>query len=321
MLKRLSIAAVGALVAAGAMASNFRAADQVYLPIAGKVANFKTDVFISNLSTDPVTVTMKLAAGNTPTIQETFPAITLAANERREIIDFFPTALNLSSGLGQVVFNACKTGADCSTQDSNGENVNYRNISVESRIYAVDANNSTSGQLFPGMPWYSYVSNRQTANNLDKVFITGVRMTGVKGNLQTYRTNVGATNASQFNSTILTARLFDKNGVQIQASTISLGPLGQSQQALNSLFPNVAVGAASTGMWVQFEQTSVTPTADAASFGCDDGCPGFYAYGSVLDNGTDDPTTLEAQYTQSLSANALAVVFPSGKKAHRAARH
>ena len=316
--KQLGITVVGLLVAAGAMASNWRAADQVYLPIAGKVANFKTDVNISNLSSDIVVVTMALVqgantAGAAP--QNNFPSITLAANERREIIDFFPTALGLQAGLGQVLFNACKQGLDCS--DTSG----FRNISVESRIYAFDSNGNTSGQGFPGQPWYSYVSNNQANNgtNLDKVFVVGLRQTGGNGTNGTFRTNLGFTNASQFSTTTLTARLFDKAGTQIGINTVTLGPLGQTQPSLAGFF----TGATGSGLWMTVEQTSVTPTADASNpaFGCTDGCPGFFTYASVLDNVTQDPTTLEAQYLVPLTSSALGVIYPAGKVPSRAARH
>ena len=60
-VKKLAVAAA-MLVAGSAFASNFRAADQVYVPVAGHAAGgsgtFISDVFLSNLSTDPVTVTV-----------------------------------------------------------------------------------------------------------------------------------------------------------------------------------------------------------------------------------------------------------------------
>lgn len=318
--KQFGITVVGLLVAAGAMASNFRVADQVYLPIAGKVGTFKTDVNISNLSSDAVTVTMALVQGANPGAaapQNNFPSITLAAGERREIVDFFPTALGLQSGLGQVLFNACKQGSDCSGSDQSG----FRNISVESRIYSQDASGNTSGQGFAGLPWYTYISNNQANNgtNLDKGFVVGLRQTGAQGQSGTFRTNLGFTNASQFSTTTLTVKLFDKNSAQIGSNTVSLGPLGQSQPALAGLFP----GVSGSGLWMTVEQTAVTPTADASNpvFGCTDGCPGFFTYASVLDNVTQDPTTLESQFLVPLTSQALGVIFPAGKTPSRAARH
>jgi hypothetical protein len=318
--KQFGISVVGLLVAAGAMASNFRVADQVYLPVAGKVGTFKTDVNISNLSSDSVTVTMALVQGANTQVaapQNNFPSIVLGPNERREIIDFFPTALGIQSGLGQVLFNACKTGVDCTGTDQSG----FRNISVESRIYSQDAAGNTSGQGFAGLPWYSYVSNNQANNgtNLDKAFVVGLRQTGGSGQAGTFRTNLGFTNASQFSTTTLTVKVFNAAGTQLGSATVTLGPLGQTQPSLAGLIP----GATGAGLWMTVEQTSVTPTSEASNqaFGCTDGCPGFFTYASVIDNVTQDPTTLESQFQVPLTQAAINVIFPAGKVPSRAAKH
>src|SRR5205807_5643536 len=66
-LKKFAFAAAIALVATGAMASNFRAADQVYLPIAGHLAGgsglFLSDVYVANTEADSVTVSMIFSTG------------------------------------------------------------------------------------------------------------------------------------------------------------------------------------------------------------------------------------------------------------------
>jgi hypothetical protein len=305
-------------------ASNFRVADQVYLPIAGRVSVFRTDVFISNLSSDPITVKLVLATGADGTLTPNLPVISLKAFERREMIDFFQTVLGISNGAGQVVFSACRAGADCSTANADGENANYRDISVESRIYAVDGDGKTNGQLFYGYPWYSYVSMLAAASGLDKVFITGLRNTGGPGQVGTFRTNIGVTNSSQFSSTTLSLHLFDKNGAAIGDRQITLGPLGQIQQEISTLFPAFSTSATSTGGWMTVEQTAVVPTADAGSQpGCENGCPGFFAYASLLDNGTNDPTTLEAQYLVHMPADALKAIYKNTDNGpvRRAVRH
>src|SRR5436305_2438695 len=182
-IKQLGVAAAITLFAGAAMASNFRAGDQVYIPAAGHIssssATFVSDIFISNLSDEPVDVSVILATGTGGT-QTTFPhVITLAARERRELRDFIKNTLGLQTEvLGQLIFNGCKANADC-TPDSGGLNANYRNISVESRIYSVntphaDANTlntaPTTGQLFSGIPWYNFVSEAASGAGLDKLF-------------------------------------------------------------------------------------------------------------------------------------------------------
>jgi hypothetical protein len=323
-LKKLAVAAAMTLVAGGAFASNFRAADQVYVPVAGHVAGgsgtFISDVFLSNLENEAVTVTVIYVpqGGATPqTPQTSFPAIQLAANERREFVDFFQSALGLSSGFGQLIFNACKQGADCgpATQDQFGVSPFFRRISVESRIYSIppgttlSQNPPTVGQLFSGLPWYSFVSSDSAAVGLDKVFITGIRNTGSVGQAGTYRSNIGMVNASQFSSTTLAVKLFDKNGTQIgNTFTQFLPPLGSAQANVSAMFPSYT-GSTATGAWATVEQISSTPTADSPQSCGVNGCPAFFAYGSILDNQSGDATTLEPQYLKPLTDAAISCIY------------
>lgn len=342
-VKKLAVAAAMTLVAGSAFASNFRAADQVYVPVAGHLqggsGTFITDAFLSNLENEPVTVTVVyIPFGAGPSApQQNFPAINLAANERREFVDFFASALGLQSGFGQLIFNACKTGADCSqaTQDQFGVSPFFRRISVETRIYSIPPGTSlaqnppTNGQLFSGMPWYSFVSSDAAAVGLDKVFITGIRNTGTIGQPGTYRTNIGLVNASQFSSTTLAVRLFDKNGNQIgNTLTQNLAPLGNVQiKADASNFAGFS-GANATGAWATVEQLNSTPTSDSPQSCAPNGCPAFFTYGSILDNVSGDATTLEAQFLKPLSDAAITCIFnPSASQCkaasgfRRAAQH
>ncbi len=213
-VKQLGVAAAIALFAGAAMASNFRAADQVYVPAAGHAssssATFISDVFISNLSDQSVDVSVIYAtgAGAAATITPFPKVLTLLPRERRELVDFMSNTLHLSSALGQLIFNACLAGADCTPNPDTGLNANYRNISVESRIFSVALGANpltapTNGQLFSGIPWYNFVSESASGAGLDKIFITGIR------NTTQFRTNMGFVNASQFSTTTLTATLIN----------------------------------------------------------------------------------------------------------------
>jgi hypothetical protein len=318
-VKQLAVSAAITLFAGAAMASNFRAADQVYVPAAGHIssasATFVSDVFISNLSDDSVDISVILATGTGGT-QTPFPRIlTLAPRERRELKDFVKNTLNQTSALGQLIFNACKAQADCTPDPTTGLNANYRNISVETRIYSValnaDTNTApTTGQLFSGIPWYN--------------FVTGIR------NTDQYRTNIGFVNASQFSTTTITGTLFSATGTQLAQSSFTLQPLGSVQTGVGqaSLFPSFTKAATATGAYAIFQQGGTTPTADAAANGCPTGCPAFFAFGSVLDNQTNDPTTLEPQYLQPLTNNAITCIYSpdvaackSGTTIHRAVKH
>ena len=247
--KTWGVAAAMMLVAFGAMASNFRVADQVYIPIAGHVqggsALFVSDVFISNLSSDQVSVSILYGQQNGKgTFLPFKDKITLNGNERKEFIDFFPTVLpEISGPFGLLVFNACKLGADCTPDQATGENANFRPISVESRIYAVPcvgtncaqstpATAASNGQDMPGIPWYNFVSSTENAAGLAKVFITGFR------NNTGYRSNLGVVNASQFSSTQIIATLRDgATCAQVgNQKVFNLAPLTFEQPSIAAMF-------------------------------------------------------------------------------------
>jgi hypothetical protein len=319
-MKKIGLAAVLMLLAVSAMASNFRAADQVYIPAAGKVGNFATDVWVANVNSFPVTVSAIFATGTSPAsttcgVGQCFPGLfNLAAGERREFVDFVgsapPNGLGLSNALGLIVFNGCKQGTDCgvATQDpTTGISPNFADISVESRIYATGAiagfPTGTTGQLFSGLPWYSFVSQDQQNNGLDTVFITGIRANAA------YRTNIGLVNASQFSTTTMVVKLFSATGTKFGNDfTITLGPLGSMAPTnVTTLFP----GFSGSGFYATVQQQNSTATSDAPA-GCGtSGCAGFFTYGSQLDNVTTDATTLEAQYPKSLTSLQISCIYPA----------
>jgi hypothetical protein len=337
--KTWGVAAAMMLVTFGAMASNFRVADQVYIPIAGHVqggsALFVSDVFISNLSSDQISISILYGQQNGKGAFQPFKdKITLNGNERKEFIDFFPTVLpEISNPFGLLVFNACKAGADCTPDPATGENANFRPISVESRIYAiaVGANPATAasnGQDMPGIPWYNFVSSTENAAGLAKVFITGFR------NNTGYRGNLGVVNASQFSSTQIIATLRNgATGAQVgDQKVFNLAPLTFEQPSIAAAF-NLAnvTNPPTTNLYVDLEQGPSTKTPEADANGCQDGCPAYLAFGSVLDNQTSDPTTLEAQYKQALTTTQIACIYnpdlancslkAGAKTLHRAVKH
>jgi hypothetical protein len=349
------------LCAAAAMANNFRVADQVYVTAAAHAAGasgtFISDIFISNLSTDSVAVTVLYGSSPAGNLQSfgsvAVPLITLGPNERREIPDFMATpvaqgGLGLSVGFGQLIFNACKAGGNCTVPPATGSCTggdpvlgtcpDFRPISVETRVYSIPpaggctstfsasvcagSTSPTTGQLFSGLPWYNFASSDALSIGLDKVFITGFR------NNSAFRSNVGLVNASQFSITTLKVKLFDgKNNTQIGSdANIILQPFGHTQILISDpkLFPTF-IGSTATNAYVTVEQGSNIPTGDAAANGCNTGCPAFFAYGSVLDNLSGDATTLEPQFLKQLSDSAVNCIFNSVCKGafnpHRPAKH
>lgn len=324
-MKKLGVAAALSLCALSASASNFRGADQVYVPAAGLLSGgsgtFISDVYISSLETSEavdVSVIYSPTVGLTGGVVEKKNVIRLNPGERKEYINFFQSVLGLQSGFGQLIFNACLAGADCgpATQDADGYSPFFRSISVESRIYSIPVgttlaqNPPTTGQLFSGIPWYMFASSLQAGNKLDKVFITGVTQTGSVNQPGTYRSNLGLVNASQYSTTTLVATLYQNDmtsGNKKGEHTVTLGPLGHTQLNVANIFP----GFSGRNAFIVVEQRNSVPTNDAPA-SCVQGCPAFLAYGSVLDNLSGDATTLEPQFFAPLSEDAIAVIFPSG---------
>jgi hypothetical protein len=334
-LRKLAVAAAVMLVAVSASASNFRAADQVYIPAAGKVqgssGTFISDVYLANLTGDPVSVSViyqpQGAGGGTGT--EFRDVIKLAPHERKEFLDFFPTALSQASGFGQLIFNGCLDNTSCGpeTQDEFGWSQNFRTISAQSRIYQIannaGANPPTTGQLLSGIPWYNFVSSLQENVGLDKVFITGITHTGNAGAPGTFRANLGVVNASEYSSTTIVVRLYQGtlNTAGFKGEyQVPLGPLANVQFGFATAFPNAPFGR---NYFVTVEQRNNVPVAGAPA-GCTQGCPAFLAYGSVIDNLSGDATTLEAQYLVPLTDDAIDIIYPSGagkNPIRRSARH
>lgn len=340
-MKRIGVAAALILCAFGASASNFRAADQVYIPAAGHSSGssglFISDVFISNLSGDSVDVSViyQPAGAGGGVGQEFKNKIQLRGFERKTYLDFFSSGLGLTGNqFGQLIFNACLAAADCGpdTQDDQGVSENFRPIAVTSRIYQVPnadpnlpaPNLRQTGQLFTGIPWYNFVSSLQSTNELEKVFITGLTNNGTAGTAGTFRANLGFVNASQYSNTTLRVTLYQGTMTaadQKAQKNINLGPLGSLLLGFNDalLFP----GITGDNFFVTVEQIASSPTTDAPDT-CTSGCPAFLTYGSVLDNGSGDATTLEAVYLKELSDAAIGVIYPNGSGKtlqRRAVRH
>jgi hypothetical protein len=344
--KQLVTVAAMLLVAGSAMASNFRAADQVYVPAAGHFnasgGTFISDVILQNMSSDPVTVSVIYTPSSFADLGATRQTpqyfndrISLAPMERRDIRDFMSSAAGLgldpNSGLlfGTLIFNACRTGSATacrSGQDDDGNHPDYRNIAVSSRIYfTAPGANGTTAQFFTGIPWYNYVSMRASqspAGHLGRVVIGGITQNGTGPN--TFRSNIGLMNASQYSTTTLRLRLFQgSNTTPLSTRDITLGPLNHAQGAVSAIFGppfgTVPSGEQGVNMYVTVEQVSSTPEAGAPGTCAADGCPGFLAYGALLDNVSSDPVTLEAIYEVALSTDALIAIYGSsaGKPTYR----
>lgn len=299
--KLLIGAATTMMFASVAAANTYRAADLVYMPAVARTAGgagtfFKTDVVIANLSNDTIQVdVVYLPTGNSRDNRSgldnfvTLP--NLAPGERRVIDDFMKASFNLDEANGHALFFACRAGGNCNDCDANGGDC--RLISVTGRIYN-ETSAGTFGQLFPGLPWYSRSSLDDVGFDSDRVLINGIRNEGTAG-VSGYRTNIGLVNFASYTSTTVQLTLFNSQNQQIGQANVTLAPLAHHQQNVTALFP----GFTGTG-YIRARQTSATPAS-----GEEENINGFFAYGSLIDNRTGDPTTLESVFEIELPLDCL----------------
>jgi hypothetical protein len=305
-VRRITLIAIAVLaVASTAMASNFRAADTVYLPSAGKIASgsvvFVTDVYITNLTASKVVVSVGFGETGDAADNSQLPknlktlATPLEAGERRLVSDITGTLFPEKDGkLGFLVFFACRDQGNCTNCELNPGDCSL--INVEGRIYSYPTGNpagGTKGQLFPGYPWYAYVSPSDSAASLDRVFIVGLRNEGARPT-SGYRSNFGILNASQDYTGQVKVSVFSGLGILVGEKTYTLKPLGHIQGNILDAAPSFVTSNSVGYAFIQMTGSTLVPG------GCAECAPGFFTFGSVLDNITDDPTTLESVYTQPL---------------------
>jgi hypothetical protein len=306
--KKLVVFAVALLaITSSALASNFRAADTIYLPSAGKVASgaieFVTDAYITNHTNNSVVVSVGfgISGENNGSLSSNLVdlATPLAPGERRLVADITGTLFpDKPDKLGFLVFFACKVGGDCSDCGDNSADCSL--ISVESRIYSREPGNAaveTKGQLFPGYPWYAFVSRLDASFNLDTVSIIGLRNEGERF-VNGFRSNIGLLNASQDYEVTLVVTAYNGDGSLAGAADVVLPPLGHRQQNIAALIPGFTTDN-NTGYVV------VSHKSERFISGCEECSPGFFAFGSVLDNIGDDATTLESIYTEQLDLTCV----------------
>lgn len=325
-MKKLSLLTVVVLmlVASSALASNYRVADTVYLPavIKGPGAansNWRTDVWISNLTNDRVAIDVAFAPTAVNGVPQDNRNITqqqnlkrlptiLNPNQRLEVVDILGTVFNVGDNPGAsgflIFFGVRENGTNVDCEAANND---CRQISVEGRIYT-GTGASSFGQEIAGIPWYSYISADAASVGLDTAFIVGLRNNG------DFRTNIGLLNASQYSTTTIRVRLFNQDGTQFGSDfTQNLPPLSHIQLNLIAMFP----GYSASGGWVNLEQISWDPTnPNDPNFG--DGLPGFLAYGSLIAQTSNDPTYLETQFPRTFSDLQIECIFnPAGKAARK----
>ncbi|MEW5877740.1 MAG: calcium-binding protein, partial [Acidobacteriota bacterium] len=158
--------------------------------------------------------------------------------------------------------------------------VSNQKVLVSSRIYAQGSGETirdSKGQYFGGIPASFAIGMGE------KTHIVGVRQISSDRSASDFRFNVGVVETTG-NSCTVTLRLLDETGATVGSPrTWSLGPREQKQDNVWSLF-----GTSMPNHQVEIEVTG--------------GSGKVIAFGSSIANGSDDPSTVEMHFADSLLA-------------------
>ncbi len=141
-------------------------------------------------------------------------------------------------------------------------------LEVMARIYTREASGKTLGQAFVGVSGSETLSSGQTA------VLPMLTQNGNAGAIGTYRTNIGVVNGGSSSATVKIT-LHDNNGNQVGGALTRTYASGEVHQ-----YSAPFASAGRNNIDAGYAQVTVTSGS------------GVYAYGSVLDNGSNDPTTI-----------------------------
>ncbi len=162
--------------------------------------------------------------------------------------------------------------------------VSNEKVLVSARVYSraqTAPDRDSKGQFFAGIPAAFAIGAGE------KTQIVGVRQTSNDRNVSDFRFNLGVVETTG-NSCTVVARLLDETGAQIaETPGISIGPREQKQDNLASIF-----GTTVSNGRVEIEVTG--------------GSGKVIAFGSSVANGSDDPSTIEMHFADSLLADGSA---------------
>jgi PKD repeat protein len=250
---------------------------------------------LDNLSNDPTSILPTEYGVDAPFVNYFIPAAALAAGAEGSFFQTDVDINNAGTAMATYDFMWLPRGANNSTPTVSesftlaaGASVRYENVLAEifglepdvagalaisadsaflgimSRTYDVSQADTlgTFGQAIPGIP----ASNLITQNETRRIIFMSEN--------DALRANLGCVNGVDDNLPI-SITLYDETGAMLGTETMSLSPWSNNQ--INRIFADYAP----TNGYA--DVTSIKATA------------GYYCYGSVLDNSSNDPTTIPPQ--------------------------
>jgi plastocyanin len=227
-------------------------AKDIYLSVGGKVGNFVTDMRIFNPST---TKDIQVLAYLLP-----------ASGSGTDNSGVQPKTITIAKR-SQVVYDDVVASLFAAGGVAGVRLKSDDDFVATQRIYAFAADKSTTGQYVPGL---------DVSSAKKKGVLIQLKATGGKGQAGTFRTNVGVLNPNGVAANV-TWRLYDKNNALAGAAlTQTLPPYAViSPLGLTAFATNVPSTADLTDAWLSYDSDQP-----------------LFAYGSVVDNTTDDGTLI-----------------------------
>lgn len=302
------------MVTAGRASAMFRSSDLVVVPVAAATvglqnSNWRTDVEIMNVDTDPVDVLIVyLPTGNTDNrlwynefknalggrSEDGFTNVNAKLKDiapgRAVILEDIIKEPWGEGGKGALLVFAFKAGSFTQTTPPGGT---PRKILVNSRTYSLSKNIEdkplTFGQSIPGLPWYYYADPGQKAKGLDHVVFSGIREDA------SYRCAFGLVNLSDpLTSLNVKVTLIGADGTEIATANEFLQPLAHVQY---DKFLSSFLGKEDT---VTVENATLTIAVTGLYGSAESPTPALMAYVSRIDNLTNDPVYLEQRFEPEL---------------------
>ncbi len=251
------------------LASGNFAGTDIYLPSVGSaigVAPWYTTVWVYNPGASAAIVTFHLLKRQANPGPATYTDVVPAGDVRRydDAVQFM---------FHESVFGALRIVSD-------------HQVLVSSRIYseaAGGADRDSSGQYFGGIPASFAVGAGETTQ------IVGVKQTSADRALSDFRFNVGVVETAGSGATV-SFRLLDESGGQVGGTrTWSVGEHEQRQENMWDMFPTVL------GQPIPNGRIEVSVTGGSGK---------VIAFGSSIANGSDDPSTVEMVFADSLLADS-----------------
>ncbi len=276
-MKAVTAALIATLFSAGVCRAGFRSSDQGVLLSVGRTAGafgstWVTDLTIWNAGDSPAFVDLVfLPTGGTDNRDALGRVVELGpipAGGSRLAPDVLLNGFGLSTALGAMLYFGSRADARAVVAP----------LIVQARVH--DASSGGVGTLETGSPYYDQANPGAAPVGADSLVLTGLEES------DDFRTNVGVWNGSDpSTSVVIAVDFFDSKGLAVGSLQAALPPLGHVQWNQ----PLASFGARGSGFSARAHLVS-SSSAEPGSR------PYFFAYGSVTNNRSNDPSYIEPSF-------------------------